>query len=305
MNTILCKYIITIAEKGSYTLAAEELFISQPALSQAIKRFENETGVKIFERISGKVHPTSIGIEVLNICKKMIELEVEMQNVISHYKNTNVINISIAPYYYKKLLFPLNVEFQKANPNIVINVSENFTDETIRLLLEDIVDIGFVNLPVGSVVGYQVKVFDEEVFLAVPIDYYVPLVGIDKTGDFESIDFAFCDSKRFIGFREGRRLDHILKELCDINFCKPNVIMRMDSVENIANLISSGVGVGILPGIFVYNNLNRDDIRYFRIKGNKVKRTFAFVAKNKEIESIAMKNYIEFILKNFKKCYNY
>ena len=150
VNLELYRIFCSVARAGSMTQASRELYISQPAVTQAIKQLEKELGGSLFIRSSRGIALTREGellfkhvepaLEQLRGGEKRFS---EMLNLERGYINIGASD-SICKFY---LLNYLEI-FHERYPNLEIHVTNRITRETIQLLKNGDVDIGFVNLPV-------------------------------------------------------------------------------------------------------------------------------------------------------------
>ncbi len=150
VNLDLYRVFYTVAKCGSLTRAAEELYISQPAVSQSIKQLENQLGVSLFNR-------THRGMELSAQGGKLIFKEVESalkllyaaENRIGEMKTlaTGNIRIGASDTIFEYFLADKIVDYHERFPNVKIELLADFTPETIEKLKSNRCDVGFVNLP--------------------------------------------------------------------------------------------------------------------------------------------------------------
>ena len=146
----LYKVFYTVARKKSITGAAEELFISQPAVSQAIKQLESLAGSQLFIRSPRGVLLTDEGKLLFSYIEKAMELinvaEEKFEEIRDLEKGT--LSIGASDTLCKHFLLPYLKEFHKLYPKINLQIANRTSKETLELLRYGKVDIGFVNLPV-------------------------------------------------------------------------------------------------------------------------------------------------------------
>ncbi|MBR2442463.1 MAG: LysR family transcriptional regulator, partial [Clostridia bacterium] len=151
VNLELYRVFYTVAKCGSLTKAAEELYISQPAVSQSVKQLENQLGITLFNR-------THRGMELSAQGGKLIFPEVERalgllneaENRIAEMKAsaTGVIRIGASETIFKYFLADKIVDFHDRFPAVKIELMEDFTPDTIEKLKANKCDVAFVNLPI-------------------------------------------------------------------------------------------------------------------------------------------------------------
>lgn len=122
MELTALKYLKAIAEYGTMSRAADALHVSQPALSMAMKKLQDELGVGLFERSGGRTVLTENGKKVLSYAEKMLTLTDEMRE---EFLQSAVLKLGFCDPGPMRFFVPL---FQKAHPNIAVT-SEIFLDE--------------------------------------------------------------------------------------------------------------------------------------------------------------------------------
>lgn len=151
VNLELYRVFYTVAKCGSLTKAAEELFISQPAVSQAIKQLENQLGTPLFNR-------THKGMELSLQGGKLIFKQVEQalslldgaEQKLSELKTTptGTVRIGATDSIFSNVLADKIVQYNKKYPAVKIELITGTSPETIKQLKENKCDIGFINLPI-------------------------------------------------------------------------------------------------------------------------------------------------------------
>jgi DNA-binding transcriptional LysR family regulator len=187
MNQNLSSYWIfyTVANAGNISKAAKELYISQPAISKSIQKLEENLGCKLFSRSSRGVLLTDEGqllyghvkeaFETLNLGEDKLKRSIALG--VGH------LQIGVSATLCKYMLLPYLKEFIRRNPHISISISCQSTNETLRLLDENKIDIGLIGKP-ENLKNINFFYLDniEDIFVANP-DY---LANLNKRGIPES-----------------------------------------------------------------------------------------------------------------------
>lgn len=151
VNLDLYRVFYTVAKCGSLTKAAEELFISQPAVSQAIKQLEQQLGGKLFNRVSRGMELTETGgKQMFAIVSEVIERLDKAEKEFSVLKNnaTGSIRISAEDNVTTYFLMKYIIEYHEMYPNVVMTFTNASTKQSIDLIKSNKADIAFVDLPV-------------------------------------------------------------------------------------------------------------------------------------------------------------
>ena len=151
MNQNLSSYRIfyTVANAGNISKAAKELYISQPAISKSIQKLEESLGCKLFSRSSRGVVLTEEGnllyghvrdaFETLTLGEDKLKRSIELG--VGHLR------IGVSTTLCKYMLLPYLKEFIKRNPHISISINCQSTNETLKLLDDNKIDIGLIGKP--------------------------------------------------------------------------------------------------------------------------------------------------------------
>lgn len=263
VNLELYRVFYTVAKCGSLTKAAEELFISQPAVSQAIKQLEAQLGGKLFNRTHKGMELTEIGgkqiFENVETALRLLE-QAESKFVELKDTATGVIKICASDTVSTHFLLPYIKEYHEKYPNVNLVLQNCTSAETIELLKKNKGDIGFVNLPID--------------------DTYIDLSNIVMP-----IHDAFVASEKF-GELKDKEVD--LKRLQDypllmldlttatrqaiVNFAHSMGVhlhpeIEPASLELMTELAKTGLGIACIPREFVRHELEEEK-SLFEIKTN-------------------------------------
>ncbi|MBQ8446554.1 MAG: LysR family transcriptional regulator [Clostridia bacterium] len=151
VNLDLYRVFYTVAKCGSLTRAAEELYISQPAVSQSVKQLENQLGVSLFNRTHRGMELSAQGGKLIfDEVERALGLLNEAEKRIAQTKMsaTGTIRIGASDTIFEYFLADKIVDFHERFPAVKIELMADFTPDTIEKLKADRCDIAFVNLPI-------------------------------------------------------------------------------------------------------------------------------------------------------------
>lgn len=153
VNLDLYRVFYTVAKSGSLTKAAEELYISQPAVSRSIKTLENQLGVTLFTRTHRGMTLSAQGGKVIFAeVERALNLLSDAENRIAEMKTsaTGTVRIGGSDTIFQYFLSDKIVEFHEKFPAVKIELMADFTPDTIEKLKSDKCDVAFVNLPIEN-----------------------------------------------------------------------------------------------------------------------------------------------------------
>lgn len=241
------KYIVAVARDRHFGRAAEACFVSQPTLSVAIRKLEEELDVVIFERGGTEVGITPIGLRIIEQAQKVLEEGANLkeiarqgQNPLSGPLRVGII-YTVAPY-----LLPLLVPQQiKLTPQMPLVLQENYTVRLLELLRQGEIDAAVVALPLPET-GFVVReLYDEPFVVAVPQDH--PWCGRD------SIDSSELKNETMLLLGSGHCFrDQVLDvcpELSRFSASSEGIQRTFEgsSLETIRHMVATGIGVTVLP----------------------------------------------------------
>ena len=253
MNQNLSSYRIfyTVANTGNISKAAKELYISQPAISKSIQKLEESVGCRLFSRSSRGVVLTDEGkllydhvssaFETLTLGEEKLKRSIELG--IGHLK------IGVSSTLCKYLLLPYLKEFIKQNPHISISITCQSTNETLRLLEDNKIDIGLIGKPSNMKnIHFDFLEEIEDIFVATK-DYIRNLHarGIVKDQILSNATLMLLDK------------NNMTRQYID-DYLQDNQIQVRDSIDisNMDLLIDfARIGVGVAC---VIKNFVRDDL---------------------------------------------
>jgi LysR family hydrogen peroxide-inducible transcriptional activator len=164
------KYIVAVARERHFGRAAEACFVSQPTLSVAIKKLEDELNVQIFERGTSEVSVTPIGEQIVTQAQRVLEQTLAIKEIAKQGKDPLVgplrlgVIYTIGPY----LLPTLVKQMIKRVPQMPLMLQENYTVKLIELLKQGEIDVAIMALPFAETGLMLRPLYDEPFVVALP-----------------------------------------------------------------------------------------------------------------------------------------
>lgn len=307
------KYVYTIYKEGSFTRAAEALFISQPCLSAYIKQLEKRLGAPLFERTTASVIPTQIGLEYIKTAEKILNLEQEFSDKISALTSLSSGKIRIGSSNYgSTYIFPRLVnEFSKQYPGISITLTEANSVDLIHLLNDNEIDliIDSFDLPPESV-NYH-PLITEKILLAVP-NNFTSNKGLEKfaqrpenifdsngNAQAESVSIANFKNEKFILLKNGNSMYEHAMTIFSTEGIVPDVSLFLDQLSTSYALASQGNGACFVTDtVFKFYRFN-DAILLYNLKNSKT-RTLGIAQKKGKYSMPAIDKFIKLSLQVLK-----
>ena len=292
MNQNLSSYRIfyTVANTGNISKAAKELYISQPAISKSIQKLEESVGCKLFSRSSRGVVLTDEGkllyehvseaFETLTMGEEKLKRSIELG--VGHLK------IGVSSTLCKYLLLPYLKEFIRQNPHISISISCQSTNDTLKLLEDNKIDIGLIGKPENlKNIHFDFLEEIEDIFVAAK-DYLRNLKarGIQKDHILQSSTLMLLDKNNMTR----QYIDDYLQEN-QIIIKDSNDISDMDLLIDFARI---GVGVACVIKNFVREDLENGTLMEIPLGFPIHKREVGFAYKTTTKPSKSLAEFIHF-----------
>ena len=164
------EYVYEIYRERSFSTAAQKLYVTQPALSNKIKRIEDEIGSPIFDRSTSPIRLTEVGRAYIETVEQMIRLEENFANFLSDTQNLKKGSLSIGSgaMFSSYVLPPLLAEYKAAFPYVEVSVQEGGVNSLQKRLLEGAIDLLIENEELPLVNFERQRYRTEYMILAVP-----------------------------------------------------------------------------------------------------------------------------------------
>lgn len=249
MNAKQYKYVLVLAHEGSFSKAADELNISQPSLSQYIKKIERELGLELFDRTNGDVRITDAGRVFIETGRKILDLEHQMENAFNDLAadKTGSLIIGTVPYRAAGMLPVIASSFQQIHPGMHLIVREGTTAELIEGLENGEYDLALSLLPVDCRRFEYKKVMEEELLLAVP-GSYPPFPTVDlPERKYPAVHADVLNRQRFVMLTDTQFMQIQLENLAEDYGVRVYPAVIVKSLEAQIEMVKAGVGMALTP----------------------------------------------------------
>ncbi len=161
------EYVVAVDTYRHFGKAAESCFITQPTLSMQIKKLEEDLEIIIFDRSRQPLIPTDVGQRIIEQARIVLQQAEEINNIVKDHKNlvSGMLRIGIIPTLAPYLLPVFIGRYKRKFPNIYIKVIEQTTDEIVKLLNKDLIDVGILVTPLKEEKIIEKPVFYEEMLI--------------------------------------------------------------------------------------------------------------------------------------------
>lgn len=284
------KIFYYVAKYQSISKAADNLLISQPAVSYQIKTLEDALGITLFIRTKKGVTLTDEGKVLFNYVEKGIESFINGENALTNFKNLDYGNIRIgaSATVSKHVLMPYLEDFHKKYPNIEINITNNLTENLLIDLRNGNLDILLLNLPMKESKDLNIeKVMNVQDIFVTNIDYYQKLNGKINLSELNNYPLLF--QKKPSNTRQF--LDQYLKD----NNVELIPKMEIVSYNLIMDFLKIGFGIGYATKEFIKSELNNHELYELDVVPKIPKRYIGIVTLKHTIPNFSVNKLIKII----------
>ncbi len=237
------RYLVALADERHFTRAAAREHIAQPALSQQIRRLEAQLGLALVERTTRRVALTDAG-ELLVARARRILAEVDAaQSELGTLAGVKGGRLAVGALHTMGPvdLSLLLASFHRNHPAVELSVREQSSEELAEMLRDDVIDLAFLSVTERiQSRGLELhRLVTEELVAVLPTQH--PLAAR------EAVKLAELAGEPFIGFRAGSRLRELLDSAAAAAGFDPRVALESNESRRVRSLVSSGLGVAILP----------------------------------------------------------
>ena len=295
VNLELYRVFYTVAKCGSLTKAAEELYISQPAVSQSIKQLENQLGVKLFNRTHRGMDLSAQGGKLIfSEVERALGLLNEAESRIAEMKTcaTGLIRIGASDTIFEYFLSDKIVDFHERFPAVKIELMADFTPDTIEKLKANRCDVAFVNLPISEdpelqlhgncmrlndifIVGEKYQELANEGTVSLMKLQKYPIIMMDKN----TVARRFLDN-----FLESHGVE-----------LSPSI--EVGSWDLMMRLVVRGMGIGVIPREYALRRLNCGELSEVKTDPALPARSVGMLLPKNTAVSYALHSFLEYFRK--------
>lgn len=244
-------YILTVAQEKNITHAAQKLYISQPTLSLAIQKAEQQLGEKIFIRNGSELTLTRIGVKVVDACLRLVKLSRDLENEIDDelrsYSGQVVVGM---PYNLGVSFFPQLLSiYQQEYPNVKMIPIEANSLECEKRLLAGSIDVALIPLPL-PIESRQLKtrhLIHEHLVLTTKKGHPIREKAVNRGKRYPYLDLAELKDETFVLGPPEQRARILADQLFKIAKFEPKIAYICKNIDGQRTMAAAGLGFAISP----------------------------------------------------------
>ncbi len=270
------KIFVTVCDTMNMTSAAEQLFMSQSAVSQAVAELEKHYGIRLFERLSRKLYLTEAGQKLLGYARHMIRMNAEVESDMKTLHRSGTVRIGASITVGSCVLPKLAVDFQKMNPLTRVEVIEDNTAKIESLILQDKIDLGLVEGETSSPDVICRPFLDDELVLICSPNH--------RFAAYPEVEPQELEQESFMIREEGSGTRKTFENRMEEHHLTWKASWTCNNADTIKNAVAAGLGVSVISKRAVENEVRAGSLLEKRVKDIEFKRQFKLIYhKNKFI----------------------
>ncbi len=298
-------YVYAVYKSGSFSAAAERLYVSQPCLSAMVKKAEDQLGVPIFDRTTKPVSLTEYGVKYIAFLENIQQLEQGFEQYLNDVRGlrTGKLFIGANNVFASYVLPSLIHRFKQPYPGVQVQMAEGNISYLEDALTAGTIDLVLDNCPMRSDLFCQHVLSTEHLLLAVHRSYgrgnegalthgdilekrhltaYAPVVSI---GDFANLPF--------IALREGNDTRYRMDALFATAKRTPNIQLEVDQLATAYNIACNQLGATLVSDTLISEGPPNPEMDFYKINDATATRPIYLYYKRSGYVSIAMQKFIE------------
>ena len=278
--------LVAVAREKSFSRAADVLYRTQPAVSQAIRRLEKEVGEKLFDRSSKDGTLTFAGEVLLDYAKQMLNLRQNAHTAIKELKNLHHGKVTISANEHTVFcLLPIIEEFSRRHPLIKVEVRRGVASRIPTEITAREVELGVISFKPKDESVKSIPVFTDELILVVSPQH--SLAG--KT----SVSIKDLGIETFIAHNAPSPYREQVITAFEKYQVKLNISTELPSLEAIKKLVEKGVGVALVPKLTAQSEIDARQLFALSVKELKLERQLHFIYRRNSVLSHAAKVFLQ------------
>ena len=291
VNLELYRVFYTVAKCGSLTKAAEELYISQPAVSQAIKQLETQLGGKLFNRTHRGMELSEVGgKQIFATVEKALKLFDDAESKYAELKDTatGIVRICASDTVSTHFLLPIIKKYHDKYPDVNLVLQNCTSSETADMLKNNKGDIGFVNLPLDdsdiNLSDTVMQLHDTFVASEKFSELFDCVVELKRLQDYPllMLELATATRQAIVSFAHSQGI-HLHPEI------------ELASLELMTELAKNGIGIACIPKEFVKHELEEGSLKEIVTNPTLPTRAIGLALPKDKALTFAVKEFIKMV----------
>lgn len=278
--------LVAVAREKSFSRAAEVLHRTQPAISQAVRRLENEVGEKLFDRSSKDGTLTTAGEVLLEYASQMLNLRQNAQTAIKELKNLHHGKVTISANEHTVFcLLPIIEEFSRRHPLIKVEVKRGVASRIPTEITSREVELGVISFKPKDDSVKSIPVYTDELILIVSPKH--------RLAGKPSVTISDLGIETFIAHNAASPYREKVISAFEKHQIRLNISTELPSLEAIKKLVEKGSGVALVPKLTAQSEIDAGQLFALSVKDLKLERQLHFIYRRNSVLSHAAEVFLQ------------
>ena len=260
-NLHALRIFASVAKYGSITMAADRLFISQPAVTKQLRNLEEELGVRLVETKGRGIALTEAGHEIAQMALRIDGIHTELAQYSERYKEGRVGTVRLsATYLPANYILPERIaQYKQHHPDVQMLCTTTNAERAFEMLLEYEVDVAIIGGSTAEPDGLErVEMLRDQVTFVVPRDHRLAN---------QSVSLKEILMESFVVREAGSSMRKMLFALCRVHGCNPPKLgIQTGGMQETIRTIAAGYGAGLVSAIEVQSAVERGEVAIVHVK---------------------------------------
>lgn len=269
---------VSVAESSTFAEASEKLFLTQPALSSAIKKMEEQLGGQLFSRTTRKVELTPEGATLLPQARRLLHEWDDAIEGVQHLFAMSQGRLAVAamPSFAESKLPKLLLDFHQCFPNVRLRIYDVIMEETISAVLSGRADLGFC---------FEPKSQQNLEFVPLFTDRFVAVMKAEHPlSSHQAVEWEQLLGEPFIALNKGSSVREWTEQTAS-QYGNMSIIAETGQYGSIGQLIAQGLGISVVPSLCLEQML-RKGLVCREIRTNPLVKRVGMIRANRSATSI-------------------
>ena len=282
-----------VAKYGKYRLAAEQLMVTQPAISMQIKALEEQYEAPLFKKFKNGLELTETGRRLYKITVQIFELVEKADNILTRAKGypVSILDLGVTKTFLRTHFIPFVPKFHEAFPDIQIHIHEGTSEEMVKSVLQDRNELAVVGRVKYSDKIEYIHLFQGELYVIVPVGHRFYQEGRISIEDLAKETLVLKEKG------SGTRI--LVEKVLEEKGIFPRVIIETGNDEYIGEVIKEGRGITIMAKNGMKNDIDQGRLKGIPLKGEHMSISIDVIYKKGKALSSTAHAFIKLITEEF------
>lgn len=300
MNLKQLEAFVQIADSGSFSKAAKELYLTQPTISAHISALEKELNTRLFVRNTKDVRLSDGGMVLYDYAKQMIALQKKIEDtfVVREEKGQQCITIAASTIPAQYLLPGILAAYNEKYPNQQFKIIEADSTKVVEQVVNHTVDIGFTGTVIDKRICKYIPFYQDELVVITPNTEKYRQLATEKQDAKWIVEEALIMREEGSGTR--KEAEKQLKKI-GIYPTRLNVIASMESTEAIKRAVANGMGISLISRLAAEDEIQKGKFLAFPISADDMRRDINVIYNRNLQLSRSSERFIKVVKELYKK----